>query len=452
MFGLMKWATFLVPVLILAMGLPFSAPAQPWLWYGTMVIAAYLLIPLLINLFGLVAGHWVEGANDNASGVAAMLGVVSALAPTIDESIAATASFTPVRRTPEEAFEAEVVPEGAVLSYSPAGGKSEELPDDFEWAEPGTAEPTRGQSTLEFETIEFDSVGERPAPSRRREPRAERQPDDWASAETAMPQEDDEDAAWQSFAASAGEHPPRSMEEPKKKSLFSRFRKKDEKPEDVRGWLGVDDDFDARKAGADIGSWDRFENDDEDADDDWGLKGGRAGEDPLNDPEYTADVVARIRRKLEEAPDRDFSDKEVWFVATGAAESGTWGMRAFLDAYGPDIRDAFIINIESVGSGSLYWVTSEGMARHYRSDRRLVSLAKRVSREQEILVKGHAYNGLSTDATPALARGYKAMSVMAFGSAGEIENWHWPSDTTDRITPELVERSCRLIAEMIREA
>jgi len=43
-------------------------------------------------------------------------------------------------------------------------------------------------------------------------------------------------------------------------------------------------------------------------------------------------------------------------------------------------------------------------------------LAKRVSREHEILVKPRAYKGLSTDATPALARGFKAMTIMAFGA------------------------------------
>ncbi|MBI5231859.1 MAG: M28 family peptidase [Coriobacteriales bacterium] len=448
-FGLMKWTTILVPVLVLVMALPFSAPAQPWLWYATMAVAAYLLIPLFINAFGAIAGRWVDGANDNASGVAAMLGIVSHLAPLPEETLG-TASLKPVIHTPEEAFEADVVPEGAVLSYSPAGGnEGEALPDDFEWAEPASTRTSRDQGVLEFDTIDFAAVGDDAQPRRRRGASAEDRThvDGWGE-----PAEEDEDAAWNSFAASAGDLAPRPVEEPKKKGgLFGRFGKKKEEPEDVRGWLGVDEDFDARKTGAEIGTWDQFGGEEED-EDDWGWKGGRAGEDPLGDPEYTTDVVARIRRKLEDAPDRDYSDKEVWFVATGAEESGTWGMRAFLDDYGPDVRDAFIINIDNVGAGSLYWITAEGMARKYRSDRRLTSLAKRVSREQEILVKPRVYNGLSTDATPALARGYKAMSVMAFGAGGEIEGWHWPSDTASRIQPELLERTATFVAEMIKEA
>ena len=44
-FGLLKWATFLTPVLILVMALPFTASLDPWLWYLTMLAAAYLLVP-----------------------------------------------------------------------------------------------------------------------------------------------------------------------------------------------------------------------------------------------------------------------------------------------------------------------------------------------------------------------------------------------------------------------
>ncbi len=120
--------------------------------------------------------------------------------------------------------------------------------------------------------------------------------------------------------------------------------------------------------------------------------------------------------------------------------------------YGEELRDALIINIDNVGAGQLSWVTSEGMARRYRANARLMGLAKRVSREHEILVKPRAYKGLSTDATPALARGFKAMTIMAFDSAGLPVNWHWKTDTSDQIEPEVVERATDLVTNMIREA
>jgi hypothetical protein len=219
--------------------------------------------------------------------------------------------------------------------------------------------------------------------------------------------------------------------------------------EDVSGWLGVDDGFDARKAGRKIGSWDNFE---EESDDGLGWKGGWAGEDPIDDEDFAAQEAARIRRRVTETVDRELSEKEVWFVATGAEEVGTYGMRAFLERYGDEVKDAFIINIDNVGAGSLYWVTGEGMLRLYSADRRLTGLAKRVSREHEILVKPRVYRGLSTDATAALARGFKAMSVMGFDGDGQLPHWHWYTDTDDHIDEKTVDLAAELVVNMIREA
>jgi hypothetical protein len=228
-------------------------------------------------------------------------------------------------------------------------------------------------------------------------------------------------------------------------------RKKREDDADVKGWLGVDEEFNAREAGKEIGSWDKFGEDDDDPDG-FGWKGGWAGDDPIGDDEFAATEAARIRRRVTESSDRDLTEKEVWFVATGAEEVGTAGMQAFLEEYGEECRDALIINIDNVGSGQLACVTAEGMARRYRANQRLIGLAKRVGREQEIVLKPRVYKGLSTDATPALARGFKAMTLMAFGHSGVPENWHWKTDTTANVDPQLVEQVTELVTGMIRQA
>lgn len=436
-FALMKACTFAVPVMILAMRLPFTAKAEPYLWYATMAVSAYLLVPLVINVHRELFMPFVDGANDNASGVAAMLGVLNALVPEPDASRFATTTFAATRRGPDAAYDAEVVPEGALLSYSPAGGSAPSaLPDDFAWVEP--TQPVRGQRMLEFETIEFAAVG--PATGETaREPEPERY---------LGPGPEDEPLP----APEAAPH-----DEPRRKrGLLGGLRRDKNAPaehddHDVKGWLGVDDRFDARKAGREIGSWDRFGEDDDDAGG-LGWKGGWAGDDPIGDPDFAANEAARIRRRVTETVDRDLTEKEVWFVATGAEEVGTIGMQAFLREYGEEVRDAFIINLDNIGAGNLHWITAEGMARTYRADRRLTGLAKRVSREQEIMIKPRVFKGLSTDATPALARGYKAMSIMALDNAGVPVNWHWRTDTAENVEPELVERVATLVTHMIREA
>ncbi len=494
-FGLMKWCTFIVPVLILLDNLPFLAFADPYLWWATLAVAAYLLVPLLFNVHRELFMHATEGANDNASGVAAMLGVLDRIAPAEDGG---TGLLTqPIRmprdtggaltikpRVPKSAPADEMVEEGGLLEYSPAEVPEEtltELPDDFRWAENA---PSSSQSSFELDTVEFEAVEVPPAaqPSR---PRAASLSGSWGEVDTDFdgdgvpdvrkiePEEpaDAEARRRELFGTSAQQSDAdrpvapsqpstlaepsggRSLlggrnreegERPKRKGFFGLGRKK-ERADEVSDWLGVDDSFDARDEGRKIGSWDSFE--DEDA----GFKGGRAGDDPIGDPEYAANAASRIRKRVSEGSDHSLAEKEVWFIATGAEESGTWGMRAFLEEYADELRGAFIINLDNIGAGNLYWITKEGMARRYGSDRRLMSAARKVSRQEEILVKGREYRGLSTDATPALARKFKAMSIMAFDINGRLPNWHWHTDTSENVQPENVDNAVRLVEGIIRE-
>lgn len=443
-FGLLKACTFLTPLFILAMALPFTAAAEPYLWYVTMGVSAYLIVPTVINIHRELAMPFVAGANDNASGVAAMLGVMERLVTAPDADSLSTSSFPAVRRGPDAAAAAGAVSADVDLHYAPAVIDREPppLPDDFTWAEPAP-EATAGQGMLDFETVEFAAVGE--AAPRPRTATWDDEPDD-------APVTPYSDTLPADVAASgSAEVEPRRTA---KRGLLSGLGRKKERaghddaaPTD---WLGVGDDFDARKAGREIGSWDKFEEaDDEDG---FGWKGGWAGDDPIGDPEFAASEAARIRRRVTENIDRELTEKEVWFVATGAEEVGTLGMQAFLRDYGHDLRDALIINIDGCGAGHLYWASAEGMARKYRASARLVGLARRVSRETETLIKPRVFNGLSTDATPALARGYKAMSILALDEHGVPVNWHWKTDTADALDPQLIEQTAEFVTAMVREA
>jgi hypothetical protein len=479
-FRLMKWATYLVPALILIAALPWTSAAFPYLWYATMVIATYLLIPLLINVHRELLMSPTDGANDNASGVAAMLGVLDIVVPA--DELMSRGATQPIVQGPAAAREEDVVPEGAVLSYSPAGPPGEDatrLPDDFEWAE--TDAPPRGQSSLEFETIEFDAVGGgsgveaagsgSPDLGRFDDPAARKQPtgglapvsrasdtgswglgdeepfvDERTPAERSEP---DAEALFGTPEQQAAYATDTDAGQPRKglRGLWARRKKRSEEGS-AAGWLGVGEGFDPREEGREIGSWENFE---EESDDDIGFKGGVAGDDPLGDEEFALHEAARIRKRVTESHDHLFDDKEIWWVATGAEEVGTFGMRAFLDEYASDLRGALIINLDNVGAGTVHWVTQEGMARRFRADRRLISAAKKAVRERQLPVKGRAYRGLSTDATAALARGGKAMSIMAFDINGRLPNWHWATDTTANVDLENLDVAAELAAGMIRE-
>jgi len=243
---------------------------------------------------------------------------------------------------------------------------------------------------------------------------------------------------------------PRPVEEPKRRGLFGGGRKgADAERHGVRDWFGLGNDFDARKKGKDIGSWDNFVEDDDT--DEAGRKGGTAAIEGLDDPDFAASGAARIRRKVTMNVDRELVEKEVWFVATGAEEVGTVGMKAFLKEFAPDLKDAVIVNLDNLGAGAVSYVTREGMWKLYDADRRLVGAAKRAVREADLPIKGREYRGLSTDATPALARGFRAMSVMAFDINGRLPNWHWSTDTADNVSEGNLETAVDFVTALIKE-
>lgn len=429
-FGLMKWCTYLVPVLVfvrllLVRLVPAAAKGATarWSWYAILVVAAYLLVPLFINLHRELFMKPTPGANDNASGVAAMLGVMERILPEPEggyETVSMPA-VEPVRHSEEDAWAADVVPEDTLLTYTPASVEPRvDLDEDIDWGEPS---PSRDQKSL------FDQPAQ--PTSQRRRPAT----DDWGAGE------------WTGeMPAVSGERAERAAREEERAEEGG-----GEKKRGVRDWLGLGGDFDVRKEGRKIGSWDQFpEGEGGDDDDDFGWKGGAAGED-YDDPGFASAEAHRIRTKVTSSVDRDLAEKEVWFVATGAEEVGTWGMKAFLDEHRDELRDAFIINIDNVGAGTIAYVTSEGMARRYHCDRRLMAAAKRFVRENELPYRGRDYHGLSTDATPALARGFRAMSIMAFDINGRLPNWHWNTDTVENVQIETVEKAADLVTGIIRD-
>jgi hypothetical protein len=467
-FGLMKWCTYLVPVAILVGAVPWTAKWHTYTWYAAMAVSAYLLVPLFINVHRELFMKATDGANDNASGVAAMLEVMERVVPA-PESVpgSTTGSMPRVRRTAEDAWAADVVPEDTLLQYSPAASPA---PAPDVWAttswdaadlteagwEPDSG-PVAGQTEMDMSAPPrkpatapaapaappvTPSAPPAAAPERRHAPSLDMDVDldmDVRPSETPVPA-----SVWEAPATKGAASPgpaapaPAPTTEPEPSSSDRKG---------VREWLGVGRDFDARKKGRDIGSWDNFDEDD----DEGGWKGGAAGVEEIDDPGFTSSEAARIRRRVTEGLDRGLADKEVWFVATGAEEVGTAGMRAFLKEYAADLRDAVILNLDNLGSGSLYYITSEGMSRHYDGDRRLISAAKRVVREQQMDIRGREYRGLSTDATPALARRFRALSVMAFDINGRLPDWHWKSDTVENVVPENLTKAADFVTEMVRE-
>jgi len=143
---------------------------------------------------------------------------------------------------------------------------------------------------------------------------------------------------------------------------------------------------------------------------------------------------------------------EVRFLLTGCEESGTYGMIDFLAKHGDQHKDTFFINLDNIGSGNLYYMSGEGMFPVYKANAELIDTCSTVAGcRPELNVKQGVYNLLSTDATPLLARKYKAISFLALNDEGLLPNWHWPSDTYENVDIKTVETAVEFVYDLLKE-
>ncbi|MDP2300061.1 MAG: hypothetical protein Q8M55_05040, partial [Actinomycetota bacterium] len=58
---------------------------------------------------------------------------------------------------------------------------------------------------------------------------------------------------------------------------------------------------------------------------------------------------------------------------------------------------------------------------------------------------------MMTDATPALARRFHAMSVMAFDINGRLPDRHWHTDVYENVSQTTIETAAAFVTAMIRD-
>lgn len=143
-------------------------------------------------------------------------------------------------------------------------------------------------------------------------------------------------------------------------------------------------------------------------------------------------TLVELARSLAE---RRIAGLRVLFVSTGSEESLMEGMRAFAEHHFPSLDPArtHVLCVDAVGSPHLVLVEAEGMLEVRRYDERLNDLIGQCAAEQEIsLLRGYTMR-LGTDGYIALRAGIPAASLMSLDDNGVCSNYHWPTDTPDRV-------------------
>lgn len=141
---------------------------------------------------------------------------------------------------------------------------------------------------------------------------------------------------------------------------------------------------------------------------------------------------------------------EIWFLSTGCEEVGTLGMMRFLERHGEQLKDAHFINIDNVGKGTIRYTEGEGLIKAFSCSEELMDIARKASERTGIESRPFLSKIYPTNTLPCLVRNHKAISILATDEKGSIYNWHWPTDTCDRLDENTMEKACELVLEMVR--
>lgn len=251
----------------------------------------------------------------------------------------------------------------------------------------------------------------------------------------------------------------------KKHHLFGRKKKK-ENEESMSEWLGVDENYDAKRGGRQIGSWDNF--DDESVDWKGGATSGsqftvidgnnsdgEVASAPTED-EMREAILSMVDDSTEEIKDtfvldEKFLGHDIWFVALGSSAADHAGMKSFLVNHRRDCRGAFLVNLDCIGAGNLTLLAEEGGHNRRRVDRRVGRLLSATAADLNMSLTKEPYLMKDTDATPAMRTSLRSATIMGMENGAKAL-----SGTSDDIIENLDARQIddvsQLIIEMIRRS
>ena len=259
-------------------------------------------------------------------------------------------------------------------------------------------------------------------------------------------------------------------------------------------WLGVEQDFDARTNGAQIGSWQNFEDagattvtpsqtqatvassttqmdspaftdafpDDSDPTSANRWQGGAVRAHGDEDGDLLGDEALDLGEGVEEDDDElrhaamslgdlDLVSHEIWFVFTGASEEGHAGIKALMGEYGRKLRGAMFINVDCIGVGRQSLLLKEGQVGQRKADRRLVNLVGQSSQDLGRALALARSGWSETEATAIMRAGCRAVTLCGMADDA-LANARWVGDLPDSVDSKKVDDVVDILAEVIRRS
>ena len=125
---------------------------------------------------------------------------------------------------------------------------------------------------------------------------------------------------------------------------------------------------------------------------------------------------------------------EVWTLCAGSHEVGGEGLRAFLDRYHDDLRDAWLIGFEGVGVGDrLIYFTHEGLFRRPIQPAMLDLLQRTTQARPDLMPQPRATTRRNTVVAPAIWRGLNSVCLSLYAEREGVPYWRSGDDHATHI-------------------
>lgn len=271
--------------------------------------------------------------------------------------------------------------------------------------------------------------------------------------------------------------------------FFGKFRrKKKDEEQSAHEWLDVDENFDARSAGKARGSWESFRNEDDDwqggafdgikarlprKEDEEGEDGPYEGRARLSAPAVShdafaaalaaANAAAEAKGEKPVAEDDPYEEDmqqiysfaagdintEVWFVALGSELAGNGGIKAFLAEHASDMRGAVIVNLESLGAGTLSYLEKEGELRQASCSPRMKRFVRKASQASGVSILASRIDWRESAASYAQKHRMQAMTLVGM-DGNKPARYGEADDIIENIDPDALDRSADMVIELLK--
>ncbi|MFW9801681.1 MAG: M28 family metallopeptidase [Candidatus Thorarchaeota archaeon] len=139
---------------------------------------------------------------------------------------------------------------------------------------------------------------------------------------------------------------------------------------------------------------------------------------------------------------------EVWLVSF-ACEENMRGSKRFAETHKEELQEAYLLNFDGVGAGSLYVLKAEPMyLTTLTSD--LCDFVLDAAKGAGLEVASGVPSFGGTDASNFIKAGLRATSVVGISEAGFLENWHTLDDTPDNIDESVLVDAVKLATAVLK--